>query len=315
MKKHYFFNSNPTKSSPQRNRILSIMLGFTMIFMTGAFSYGQVYVGSGTTTTFFLPIQTNFNFNYTQQIYSKQILETAIGSSNPVYITSIGFYYTGKSNGTDVSSTANFDNWTIYMGNTSKSSFSSKTDWMPISQFSQNFSGAITFPTAGNWVEIVLDTPFYWDGTSNIALTIHEQVPGSGDQTFWRTFPTTGTTSIRYGSTSTNPNPSAPSVTAWTIDSFNSQLKLAVTPNLSVNDSKNDILKIYPNPVKDVVRFSVGEKISAVQIYDAQGKVLISKEVNNKKETSVDLSGIPSGIYFAKITANGSAKIMKVIKQ
>lgn len=74
-----------------------------------------VQVGSGTGTNIYLPIRAYYGYSYSQQIYTQAQIAT-LGQ-----ITKVRFYY---SSGTYNNST----NWTVYLGHTSKTSFSSNTD-------------------------------------------------------------------------------------------------------------------------------------------------------------------------------------------
>ena len=75
-------------------------------------------------------------------------------------ITSIAFYNGGAER------TRTYD---FYLKTTTKSSFSSKTDWIAVSSTDKVFSGSVTM-TANDWTFIIFDTPFEYDGTSNLVL-------------------------------------------------------------------------------------------------------------------------------------------------
>lgn len=120
-----------------------------------------INVGTGTTTTYMLPMNTFYNYSYSQQIYTA----TEIGNLEG-RIPCIGFQY--------IYGTPQTKNFKIYMGNTNKSSFSSGTDWVALSDMFLVFDGDYTFTNTGvdNWVNIPLTTPFEWDGTSNIVVAV-----------------------------------------------------------------------------------------------------------------------------------------------
>jgi len=175
-------------------------------------SPGQV--GSGTTTNSIMPIVSNYGYNYSQQIYTKAQVEANLEEGHN-FITKIKFYYNGNSStatpGTSPETTT-FNNWTVYLGNTVKTSFSSNTDWITIDNIQQSFSGTVTFPAAGNWMEIILDTPFQWDGESNIVVAVDENSDSFGTLVYWRSFTSTANTGIYYRAdgTNNNPNPASP---------------------------------------------------------------------------------------------------------
>ncbi|MBI9032501.1 choice-of-anchor D domain-containing protein, partial [bacterium] len=94
---------------------------------------------------------------------------------------------------------------------TTKTSFSSTSDWIALANISQVYTGSFTAPATAGWVEIVLDTPFTYDGTSNLVIGFDENTQGyhsSGDEFYC--YATASNRSIYYYSDSTNPNPASP---------------------------------------------------------------------------------------------------------
>ncbi|MDR6967163.1 N-acetylneuraminic acid mutarotase [Flavobacterium arsenatis] len=80
--------------------------------------------------------------------------------------------------------------------------------------------------------------------------------------------------------------------------------------NLSVNNLKSDKIKIYPNPVSDML-FIKMENFESLTLLDLSGKQLLKQN-----EKAVDLSGLSSGIYVINLVdTNGNKYIEKVIKQ
>lgn len=155
--------------------------------------------GTGTTTS--LPILGNYGFNYSQSIYLVSDMNpTAVGA--PTLITKIRYFYVS---GNLASST----NWTIFMGNTTQADFNSTTNWIPLANMSQVFTGDLTAPAGNNWLEITLDTPFLYDGTSNLVVAVDENTPGFSNVT-WRSHTTGANRSMLYRSDSVNPDPASP---------------------------------------------------------------------------------------------------------
>lgn len=76
--------------------------------------------------------------------------------------------------------------------------------------------------------------------------------------------------------------------------------------NLTVdmNDFKNpQNSKIFPNPSSG--HFTINNslyRISSIKIFDCLGSQILSEEVSNKTETTVDLTGFKKGIYFIEIS-------------
>lgn len=162
----------------------------------------MVQLGSGTTTVNYAPVYSYFGYSYTQQIYLGSELTNAGGGAGP--ITKIRFYY---SSGTW---NVNSSGWTVYMGNTSKTIFASTTDWVPVGSMTQVFSGTITTPVAGTWLEITLSTPFDYTG-GNLVIAIDENTASyTSSSTYWRSFAPGGNRALYAYSDGTNPNPASP---------------------------------------------------------------------------------------------------------
>jgi hypothetical protein len=70
---------------------------------------------------------------------------------------------------------------------------------------------------------------------------------------------------------------------------------------------------IYPNPVKDKINIKSLKNIEQLQIYNLEGQLLqISKP--DKKEESVDVSGLPPGYYFLRATSKLDVFVKRFVK-
>jgi len=90
---------------------------------------------------------------------------------------------------------------------------------------------------------------------------------------------------------------------------------LAITVTLTVNVSDFDSygFSYYPNPVNDVLHLSSNTTIENVVISNMLGQQINASLSSDK--TSVDLSNLPTGNYLIKITIEGVAKTIKVVKK
>ena len=70
----------------------------------------------------------------------------------------------------------------------------------------------------------------------------------------------------------------------------------------------------YPNPVNDILNIQYSQEISQVQVINLLGQEVISKALN-ASQGQIDMSGLPAGTYLVKVTADGSEKTIKVLKQ
>ncbi|MCW4470750.1 GEVED domain-containing protein [Flavobacterium sp. MFBS3-15] len=165
---------------------------------------GTVEIGSGTTSnSYLMPAYTNYGYNYTQQIVKASEYSASGGVAGN--ITKIRFYV-----GTLATPVANWNSWTVYVGHTAKNSFASTTDWEPVANLTQVFSGTIT-PVGSSWMEITFTTPFAYNGTSNLIVAVDENSANwSTGDTYWGSYTGSTDTAIYYRNDTTNPNPATP---------------------------------------------------------------------------------------------------------
>jgi hypothetical protein len=75
--------------------------------------------------------------------------------------------------------------------------------------------------------------------------------------------------------------------------------------------TKNNSIRIYPNPANDVVHINrITNTNSTLFVYNTLGELVITKELSKENE-NVNISTLSNGVYFFKV--DGSTK--KIIKQ
>ncbi len=150
--------------------LLAFLIGNLTVF-------SQVQVGSGNNTTQKVPYQPFFGFSYGQSIY----LASEINASGA--ITAIKWYYNGNLG------MPNSQQLVVYLGTTTKTSFSSSSDWEVSTNLTEVYSGGVPATSPG-WLTITLSTPFVYDGISNLIVAADENQPNfdSSTDTFRNTF-------------------------------------------------------------------------------------------------------------------------------
>lgn len=86
---------------------------------------------------------------------------------------------------------------------------------------------------------------------------------------------------------------------------------LRLDPNL--NTSNFDLKKnfeIYPNPVSSILTIKSEKNIDSIEIFDAFGRLVITKKFKN----FIDVSGLQSGTYLMKICSENTIENIKFIK-
>ncbi len=81
--------------------------------------------------------------------------------------------------------------------------------------------------------------------------------------------------------------------------------------NLSVIDTKNNNIHFYPNPVKEILRFS--DELSDIRIIEASGKIIKHYQLDKK---FIDISNLSKGVYIINATTrSGNIVNEKIVKQ
>ncbi|MBP1631097.1 MAG: type sorting protein, partial [Bacteroidetes bacterium] len=165
----------------------------------------DVQIGTGTATQGYIPVNAYYGYTYSQQI----IKASEISASGTVLtggtITKIRYYWTG---------TYNFNNstqWKVYLGHTTKTSFTSTSDWVIDTSMTVVFDGNITAPTSAGWFTIYLTTPFVYNGTNNLVIAVDENMPSYNltGAIAYNSYTSTNC-GLYYYSDPTNPNPASP---------------------------------------------------------------------------------------------------------
>ncbi len=73
-------------------------------------------------------------------------------------------------------------------------------------------------------------------------------------------------------------------------------------------------INIYPNPVNNLVNINTNGSIANIHIYDPSGKLLIDKNGGNQMIVDIDVSGLVSGLYFARIQINKEYVVVRFVK-
>ena len=98
-------------------------------------------------------------------------------------------------------------------------------------------------------------------------------------------------------------------------DSKNVSKISANTINESISNSSN--IHVYPNPAdkKLVIELPVLSQNTQVNIYNNEGKLMLSQKLTNKTSI-VDISNFKAGIYLIRaLSDNGDVSTVKIIKE
>ncbi len=175
-----------------------------------------VTIGEGTTTNSYLPAYTLYNNTLSEQIYTADEIE--MGGT----ITSIAFFNGGSEKTPNIK---------IYLINTDQEEFSSTTNWLPVTADDLVFEGDVTF-VVGEWTTIELETPFEYDGVSNLGVIVDENMTWSSGLAC-RVFESTPNCAMYVYSDPTDYNAVGATYTASSRLSVKNQLQLTIIPGSS----------------------------------------------------------------------------------
>ncbi len=136
-----------------KRKSLLFLLLFALMAPWAANAQTTVTIGDGTTTSNTNPIGTYYNYSITEQLYTAE----EIGMAGT--ISSISFYYMGIA--------AKDIPLVVYMANVDAENLSTG---ISLADADEVFNGTLPVTTTAGWVTITLDTPFAYDGTSNLLI-------------------------------------------------------------------------------------------------------------------------------------------------
>ena len=153
---------------------------------------GMVCIGTGTATSNYMPLNNYYKYSLTEQIY------TAAEIGEDGAILSIDFYKAAT-----IETVKDLD---IYIVSTNKTEFASNTDWIQVTASDLVYSGTVTFADNA-WTTIELDSPFLYDGVSNICIVVDNNTGSYVSNTAFRIFNASNNQTLYYQSDSNNLDP------------------------------------------------------------------------------------------------------------
>lgn len=91
----------------------------------------------------------------------------------------------------------------------------------------------------------------------------------------------------------------------------NPSFSFTVTDQAGVNGISSDNIKLYPNPVADILKVDAPEQVTAIQVFGTDGRLAKSATGTD----SIDLSGCPAGYYIVVVTTGGSTIRQPIVKK
>lgn len=258
---------------------------------TGNVITNGITIGSGNATSAYLPTYAYYRYSFTEQIYTPE----EIGEAGT--ITAIAYKVSNAK-----STTRNVD---LYLKHTSKNVFTNRTNWDPVTSANKVYSGEVTFNASG-WTVITLNTPFVYDGTSNLLIAMDDNsgtyVSGSSNSPKFYVYSTGSNRAIRVYGDNINYDPnSLTSYNGTPLTSCNQiqlmmttfeggstvEETLFVTPNVL-----SDFTYVYDNGPSEAQSFAViGANLSNAVTITAPSDYEISTSVDGPYDNTLIFTG------------------------
>ncbi|GAA4768296.1 MULTISPECIES: T9SS type A sorting domain-containing protein [Flavobacterium] len=87
----------------------------------------------------------------------------------------------------------------------------------------------------------------------------------------------------------------------------------AYDASLSTTSFDKNSLKVYPNPVNDVLNLSYSSEISSVEVFNIIGQKVLVKNLN-ATQGEVNISNLNSGSYIVRVTSGDQVQTIKIVK-
>lgn len=206
------------------------------------------------------PVNAYENYGLCQMLY----LASDIGSVENANITKLAFYY--KANACQ---NRNVD---IYI---THSSLTKLTGFVNVAAANKVYSGSstkkITMPSSADWYEITLDSPFAWDETSNILITIDDNsntFTGSANTDHYAGYNAfNNRVACAYNHTGTNYNPLSATSYSATLGKHSPSVKITFEAGASIPDVPSDLAVSATTSTSATLSWSA---VSGATSYDLQ---------------------------------------------
>ena len=262
----------------------------------------QITLGGGSTNVGVAPISTYYGYSYVQQIFTKQEINANAAGN----ITGLKFYLN------PASSLSSSSQWTVYLGQTAKTSFDSDSDWIALPQLTQVFSGTVTH--TNGVVEITFATPFAYNNVSNLVLAAEENSQGydqnDADEAMY-VYNSSQSTALYYRNDFTDPDPAAPPsdgnrVGYKSVTTFQGLVPNPLPNCPAINYPLNDAIFI---PTSSSITWNAvsGASSYKISIGTTSNGTNIANQVTTTTNSYTPTAAFASGqTYYVKITAVGT---------
>lgn len=175
---------------------------------------------------------------------------------------------------------------------------------------------------------IVFDQMPTWDFTVNPAKADYSEVVNGNQITFTNTSDDFDSLLWDFGdgNTSTDLHPIHSygavgdyniSLTVYKCGKWDTMTKTISIAHLENKDALLEQIEIYPNPVKDKLSISLNSTYHNIllELYDLNGKLMLTTKHKQGKDLKADMSHLSSGIYLMKLSTEKHTFVSKILKK
>lgn len=218
----------------------------------------QINLGIGSIDVGAAPISTYYGYSYVQQIFPKQEINADAAGN----ITGLTFYLD------PTKPVVNSLDWVVYLGHTAKSSFSSDSDWIPVSQLTQVYAGTVT--NINGVITLTFATPFPYNNIDNLVVAVDENSQDYDDNSdeVMYVYHSAPNSTLYFRNDGTNPNPSFPPVgnlaSYKSVITINGLTKkpIPACPLIVYPTNNTAFVPLLPTIIWNAVAGAIGYKIS-----------------------------------------------------
>lgn len=219
------------------------LLIFMFLVLCVWLSAEVISIGTGTVLNTGLPIEPVARYSFSQQIFTAGEINNAgwIDELSFSYNVGSGWFFNGNKQ------------WKIWLGHTTLSEIST---WIPLQSMVQVYNGVLSESNFGaglpgsGWLNISLNTGFYYNGIDNLVLSVNEdtyEYGGTNDDFYCSN--TGQQRAIEFHSMNTIPDPNNLPATGYNLKTQRSNLKISIQA-MHYNP-------VLPNPASGVTGFPV----------------------------------------------------------
>jgi hypothetical protein len=85
---------------------------------------------------------------------------------------------------------------------------------------------------------------------------------------------------------------------------------------VGINEQQESRFSLYPNPATDKITIEISRETEGSKLFivNVEGQVQLEQKITQSK-TQIDISTLPSGVYFVRLINDNTVEIGKLIKQ